>query len=137
TNQSTGAERFTWDLGDGTTFSGEQPEAYVYESPGTYTITVEGEIGNCTYATQQTIEVLNTSVAIANVITPNGDAYNETFELVGEPFQIEIFNRWGKRVFQSSNYQNDWGAGVEAGMYYYLIASETGQICKGWVQVLR
>lgn len=33
-----------------------------------------------------------------------------------------IFNRWGEKVYEVDNYQNDWdGGGVSGGMYYYVL----------------
>ncbi|WP_372938039.1 gliding motility-associated C-terminal domain-containing protein, partial [Seonamhaeicola sp.] len=76
-------------------------------------------------------------VDISTAITPNGDAYNETFEikgieLCGFEYNVKIFNRWGALVYESDDYQNDWNgtsskasvgsAGkVPNGTYYYII----------------
>ncbi|MFH0894158.1 MAG: gliding motility-associated C-terminal domain-containing protein, partial [Bacteroidota bacterium] len=58
--------------------------------------------------------------------TPNGDASNQTFFIKGldqyPNTQVIIFNRWGRKVYESSNYQNDWnGEDCADGVYYYII----------------
>ncbi len=45
-------------------------------------------------------------------ISPNGDGVNDTFEIIGledyPDHRISIYNRWGRMVYESENYQNDW-----------------------------
>ena len=76
-------------------------------------------------------------ITISKAVTPNGDAYNEYFEisgieLCGFIYDVKIFNRWGALIYESDNYQNDWNgttssksigaAGkVPNGTYYYII----------------
>lgn len=76
---------------------------------------------------------------IPNVFTPNGDGFNDYFELSGsndpcfDVMEIEIFNRWGKKVFVSddANFQwngdnkNDGGKCAE-GTYYVLMKGSYG-----------
>ncbi len=77
----------------------------------------------------------------SNVFTPNGDNKNEAFALdewlLGS--QLLVYNRWGKEVYSSFNYQNDWQGGeLENGIYYYEIKSEClDEAFKGWVHLLR
>lgn len=83
---------------------------------------------------------------IPNVITPNGNGFNDTFEIVGiDKFvknDIVIFNRFGDHIFKTENYQNDWDApGLVAGTYFYLFRGEDRQgqkqEFKGWIQVIK
>ena len=72
---------------------------------------------------------------INNIITPNGDGKNDTWDinkpsaLSGCP--VSIFNRWGKLVWQSNSYNNQWdgtnneGEPLPDGNYFYTI------ICNG------
>lgn len=75
------------------------------------------------------------------VITPNGDGLNDTFRAAGlyaPAWQLQVFNRWGRRVFAQEHYDNGWGgqAGT-AGTYYYVLTNPvTGEHYKGVVQVL-
>ena len=39
-----------------------------------------------------------------------------------EKTDLTIFNRWGRIVYQSSDYQNDWdGGGLSDGTYFYVL----------------
>ena len=47
----------------------------------------------------------------ANAFTINGDNLNETFDIKGlyiRDYNIKIFNRWGDKVFESSDMNVDW-----------------------------
>lgn len=80
-------------------------------------------------------------VFIPNVITPNQDDANETFYIkdLQENWRLVIINRWGKVVFETKNYLNNWAAeGLENGVYYYyLLDPRSNRTFKGWLQVLR
>jgi hypothetical protein len=78
---------------------------------------------------------------IYNVITPNGDRRNDNFVLpseLGIP-ELRIFNRWGREVYKSAAYRNEWQAeGQAAGMYYYEVRQpQCALTLKGWVEVIR
>ncbi|MFV9552574.1 gliding motility-associated C-terminal domain-containing protein, partial [Algibacter sp. PT7-4] len=76
-------------------------------------------------------------VVISKVVTPNGDAYNEYFTITGVEtcgfvVELQIFNRWGAKIYDNSNYQNNWNGfahnssvgkaeRVPNGTYYYII----------------
>ncbi|WP_452600965.1 gliding motility-associated C-terminal domain-containing protein [Pontimicrobium sp. MEBiC06410] len=74
---------------------------------------------------------------ISKAITPNGDAYNEYFEVKGTrdcgfTVELKLFNRWGAIIYESNDYQNDWNGfthksslgnsnKVPNGTYYYVV----------------
>ena len=66
-------------------------------------------------------------VSVPNVITPNGDGFNDVFEpqLEGDFVSLEmmIYNRWGKQVYtQSGTKELSWDAvGLPDGVYYCVI----------------
>jgi gliding motility-associated-like protein/uncharacterized repeat protein (TIGR01451 family) len=83
---------------------------------------------------------------IPNVITPNQDGDNDTFEVKGlDKFvsnEIVIINRYGDHVFERKDYQNDWDApGQVAGTYFYILTTVDkggkNHIYKGWIQVIK
>ncbi len=66
-------------------------------------------------------------ITVPNVITPNGDGFNDAFvpQLEGDfvSLEMEIYNRWGKRVYtQESTQELSWdAAGQSDGVYYCAI----------------
>jgi gliding motility-associated-like protein len=65
-------------------------------------------------------------IVIPNVITPNGDNVNDLFVirnlLLYSHRKISIRNRWGKLVYQSNQYNNDWDAkNIPDGVYYGIV----------------
>jgi gliding motility-associated-like protein len=76
-------------------------------------------------------------MVIPNIITPNGDGINDIFKIKGlhSGWHLEIFNRYGKRVFSSDNYQNDWTAeGIKDGVYFFVM-EKNGERHKGNITV--
>jgi gliding motility-associated-like protein len=77
-----------------------------------------------------------------NFITPNGDGENqflvfENIELFPQP-KLEVFNRWGTRVFQSDNYQNNWApTDLNPGVYYFTLELGTIEAKKGFFQLMK
>jgi gliding motility-associated-like protein len=77
-----------------------------------------------------------------NVITPNNDGKNDSFKLDNLPadicekrfISIEIYNRWGIRLFDSSERNFEWSS-KEAGEYYYIINFSHKKV-KGILSVL-
>jgi gliding motility-associated-like protein len=140
----TGADQLTWDMGDGTIFTNVTSINYAYTVPGVYTMTMTAVDLTCnnTGTISQTIEVAdnitNGTVYVPNVITPNGDNINEKFKLgylefpgldpMGfmEFYEIKIYNRWGKLVFESSSATDVWDGKIDSdeaveGVYYYIL----------------
>ncbi len=86
------------------------------------------------------LTVKNCVVVVSNAFTPNGDGLNEYFHIEGlDCFTnntVEIYNRWGVLVFESSKYNNvdnrfegfskgrttiSQSVGLPTGTYYYII----------------
>jgi gliding motility-associated-like protein len=68
------------------------------------------------------------SVFIPNVISPNGDFMNDQFIIKNLPevFHLNIFNRWGRKIFETSDRNKMWpepkgGNKPEDGTYFYLL----------------
>ena len=104
---------------------------------GDYELKIRDALG-CVKTYPVTIKV-DTNVFVPNIFTPNGDGVNETFYIRNLPTgsKLVVANRWGKEVFSSSDYQNDWTAGdTSDGIYYYRLLVD-GQARTGWVEILR
>jgi hypothetical protein len=48
---------------------------------------------------------------------------------------INIYSRWGQRVYESSERGFKWGGSALSGTYYYLVTYTDGRRYKGWVEV--
>ncbi|HEY5690662.1 MAG TPA: gliding motility-associated C-terminal domain-containing protein, partial [Cyclobacteriaceae bacterium] len=112
-----------------------------YQAPnlfaGTYQLSLRDALG-CRKDYLVNIAVDN-NLMIPNIFTPNGDGVNEVFFIRNMPDATEVIvsNRWGKQVYASKNYQNDWDGGdIADGVYYYRI-NAGGQTYSGWVELLR
>ena len=83
-------------------------------------------------------------LVVSKTITANGDGINDMFEITGlegcdYSYNVKIFNRWGNIVYESSDYENDWGAFapknslgnsgmLPSGTYYYIIGFGTPEV---------
>jgi len=107
---------------------------------------------SCDTSYYKTIKVNPVKLKIPNVFTPNNDGINDYFIITldggsdtprgtrdymdggseydnyeplnryYESTELTIFNRWGRIVFQSKDYQNDWdGGGLSDGTYFYVL----------------
>lgn len=87
--------------------------------------------------------ILDGDVVIYNAVTPNGDGFNDHFVIDNiERFpnnKVEIFNRWGVKVYSTSSYNNadnnfkgysegrvtvNKGEQLPTGTYYYIVEYE-------------
>ncbi|MEM9050597.1 MAG: gliding motility-associated C-terminal domain-containing protein [Bacteroidota bacterium] len=83
------------------------------------------EIDGCTYIDNVSVFILP-PIVTSNIFTPNGDGFNDTWWIEGIDLwpnaQIFVYSRWGNKVFQAINYENDWdGDDLPAATYYYVI----------------
>jgi gliding motility-associated-like protein len=106
----------------------------------TYTISVADSCGN--FKNENVVVTIVCPILIPNVFTPNGDGSNDFFMVENLEFypnsRIEIFNRWGRKVYQNDNYQNDWNGGDCAdGTYYYILFMPNGTSYSGFLTILR
>ena len=105
----------------------------------------------CDTTFSSNIIVLPVKLKIPNVFTPNGDGINDFFIIDNDPTggteedkdettrgfehesynplrdyylrtELTIFNRWGRVVYKSSDYRNDWdGGNLPDGTYFYVL----------------
>lgn len=107
---------------------------------GTYIISVRNECGVAKDTLEVEIKNLG-EVFIPNVITSNEDGLND--RLILDPkftnVELDIYNRYGRLVFRSQDYNNDFsGENISSGMYYYLLKDGcTKDEFKGWLHVIR
>jgi gliding motility-associated-like protein len=77
---------------------------------------------------------LTREIFVPNVFSPNGDGKNDEFcvmsgECLSE-FIIRVYDRWGEKVFESSDYTQCWdgnykGGKANSGVYVYYLSGKT------------
>ncbi|MFZ4412198.1 MAG: gliding motility-associated C-terminal domain-containing protein [Bacteroidales bacterium] len=113
---------------------GSHAATYEVKQPGTYW--VRAYVAEYGITTSDTIiitaekeEICNPPLVIPNFITPNGDGANDYFHIGNADkyeLSLQIFNRWGKLIYQQDHYQNDYnGNSTASGVYYYLLTAKS------------
>lgn len=97
---------------------------------GKYFVIVKGEGGCIAKDSVRVLPRCPTVVHIPNSFTPNTDNLNQTFKVLGNDFitfHLEIYNRWGERVFATDNPEEGWdgtykGTPAPEGVYLYIFS---------------
>lgn len=89
-------------------------------------------------------------VYISNHFTPNGDDYNDTWQIANTQyfpdFHLFVYDKWGQQVHKQSGTYTKWngcigGSGIPVadGTYYYIFyyKGTSGDYIKGDVTILR
>lgn len=126
------ADSSYWDFANGQTYgdtSVTSTTSVIYETQGTYVVTLTSFNGQCSATTRITIEVFGTSFLIVpNVFTPNGDGKNDVFEFLSQnitELNCVIFNRWGKQVAELTSADQTWdGKNGSDGTYFYVLKAK-------------
>jgi len=111
----------------------------------TYTLTVT-DVRGC--IAQDTARVIvSPPIVIDNTFTPNGDGINDYWNITGLIAYInatvDIFDRYGQKVFHSIGYPKPWDGTIgnkrlPVGVYYYVINTNyNGQVLSGYVTIIR
>jgi gliding motility-associated-like protein len=84
------------------------------------------------------------SCDIPKGVSPNGDGLNDTWDLSGYNVKrVEIFNRYGTKVYSKSNYVDEWHGQSDNsnelpdGTYYYVVEFNDSPVKTGWVYINR
>ncbi|MCB2406918.1 gliding motility-associated C-terminal domain-containing protein [Hymenobacter lucidus] len=129
-----------WDFGDGSQGTGNNT-THVYQQPGRYTPRIIRSYNNGLCSVQLSLPEIEVQPGheIPNIITPNADYKNDYFVATnGCPARLQIFSRWGTKVYEAASYRNDWGGeNLPNGVYYYRLEQTDGVIIKGWVEINR
>jgi gliding motility-associated-like protein len=112
---------------------------------------------NCIDSAEAKINTFYKShIAIPNVFTPDGDGLNDYFYIIGGTDVVtvkllQVFNRWGERVFESKNtkandYSTGWNGNFKGNkspmgtyVYYTLVTTQSGKVesYKGTITLIR
>ncbi|WPV01218.1 PKD-like domain-containing protein [Mucilaginibacter sp. cycad4] len=95
----------------------------------------------------QTIIKVSPDITVPNTFTPNGDGFNDYWEVKGlvayENSTVDVFNRYGERLYHSMGYGMPWdgnfnGRQLPAGTYFYIVDLKMGKPpLSGSVTILR
>jgi hypothetical protein len=127
----TGEYNFHWQ-------NGSTDKDFLVKTHGQYWLTIENACGRFTDSIRFSKPVLEFQAP--NVITPNGDPFNEYFVIqpLDPPLFFSVYNRWGDLVFRSGNYENTWnGSGLPSGIYFYTFTGACSGFNKGTVSILK
>lgn len=103
---------YTWYFGDGN-YSYDVHPTHTFSPHGEYLITlIATDINGCTDSITKPIYIEEEFyIYIPNTFIPDGNRFNETFfgSFIGvEWINIEIYNRWGERLFFSDQLDFEW-----------------------------
>ena len=94
---------------------------FPYDRGGFYPVKLEVEdIFGCTNQVTREIEIRDLfNLFIPTSFTPNNDGTNDAFFIQGsdidpERFELQIFNRWGEVVFETTDINDKWNGKVAA-----------------------
>lgn len=158
TNTSISNISNNWNFGN-TQTSSNTNDVTQYNTPGIYTITLLiTNSDGCTAAISKTLEVTADIIPIVplglipELVSPNSDGKNDVFEIKGiENYpqnDLEIYNRWGNKVYSTSGYKNTFDGtpnykGVSdgrlpVGTYFYILKlnDKDNRIFKGYLELV-
>lgn len=85
----------------------------------------------CQSVDQMRIDIVDCTVSIPNIFTPNGDGYNDSWiGMTEDPlfYHMVVYNRWGRIVFESNSVSNTWDGThfkssepCSEGVYFYIL----------------
>lgn len=141
------ADTMFFDFGDGTTSDLTENEHF-FEKDGVYNIRLVTQREFCVF--EESVSVPVFEIFIPNVITPGQPQHNDVFTVrfgqqegvtpsdYGYKVALTIYNRWGRVVYQTDDYQYDWsGQSLAAGVYYYEVSIEGHTTCKSWLHLVK
>jgi gliding motility-associated-like protein len=133
TNNSTNAEGYIWNLGNGTapyTVLSNDSQNGTYTVVGVYDVILTAYNQYCSINDTIQVEVIpftNAFIYIPNVFTPNGDDSNDEWWIQvenGKEIAVQVFNRWGNLMIEMNDFTTKWdgnfnGNEASEGTYFY------------------
>jgi hypothetical protein len=136
-NSSSGFTNLLWDFGDGQTSTVTDPQ-HQYEKSGLYKVKLTSLNEKCSSVLEK--EINYSPAFVPNLITSNADGQNDVFVLkeISPGISLDVFDRWGGKVYSSSSYTNDFsGKGREPGVYFFQLRFPGGKSCRSWLEVVK
>ncbi|HUH33586.1 MAG TPA: gliding motility-associated C-terminal domain-containing protein, partial [Daejeonella sp.] len=130
-NNSTDADSYLWDFGDGSTSTEESP-SHEYTAFGEYNITLTAynrQACSTSITKGKFVIRVDNNIVIPNTFTPNADQVNDEFVVTISnivSYRLQIYNRYGSPLFQTNDIFENWkgvykNAPLPVGTYYYII----------------
>ena len=142
TQVSTPIISYFWDFDNGA-FATDSSVTYLYPDTGEYAVVYTVINANeCIDTVISNVYVIK-DIIVPNAFSPNGDGINDFLVFkyleVYPNSYLAVFNRWGNKLFESDNYQNDWdGAEHPSGTYFYVLQpGSTDEVFKGYLFLSR
>jgi gliding motility-associated-like protein len=115
----------SWTFGDTSTAQISNP-THIYNSGGSFSVSLIVKSDKGCLDTLTEILTIQYNVIAPNIITPNGDGINEMLAFKNLQYfknnKLQIFNRWGTRLYQDTDYKNNWsGKDYSDGTYFYIL----------------
>jgi gliding motility-associated-like protein len=131
-NNSEDAITYQWSFGNGDLSFDENP-VYTFNNTQDYDVTLIAiSASGCSDEITKVVHIHpEYTIFIPNAFTPDGDGINDIFEAKGNGisgFEMQVFDRWGGVVFESSNLELGWdgtnfsGDPTDNGIYMYHVA---------------
>jgi PKD repeat protein len=142
------ADNVFFDFGDGTT-SDTDRAVHEFEKEGIYNVRLIVNREQCVI--EQVEEIPMFKVIMPNVITPGtADDINDYVDIqlgdiagqrpadFGLKVSLTAYNRWGRILFHTDDYQYNWpNEDLSSGVYYYDVKVEGHAECKSWVHIVK
>lgn len=123
--------------------NGDTSQVLTVKAPGEYWVKVR--FAECEET--DSIKILSPEdLLMPNIITPNGDGVNDVFApvngfLAGSTYTLRVFDRNGRKLYQSTDYKGQWNAAeLPDGVYFYLL-DYAGRECvnqlKGFFHIMK
>ena len=128
----TGNLTYLWTPGNGLNFVNVPNPTYSGSDSITFWFKAMDSYG-CSDSAQVNIYVyVPDNILLPNLITPNGDGFNDVWKLNAkldlDGSHLVIFDRWGMIVYETDNYANNWGGTYKStgkvlpdDTYYYVL----------------
>ncbi|HRH39085.1 MAG TPA: gliding motility-associated C-terminal domain-containing protein, partial [Flavobacteriales bacterium] len=132
-----------WNWSFGNTGNSTDPDpSWSFPDPGVYAITLLVTANDgCTDSVTVDYTIFPPDITIPNVISPNGDNQNDYLVIQNILYwnnELTIYSRWGNKVFETTNYKNQWKAqDLPDGTYYYVLILNKNKEYSGHITVLR
>ena len=136
---------WNWNFGD-STFTKEENPVKVFDQIRAFDVWLKYTTNNeCIDSVTMQVDIKPFKPEIPNFFTPNGDTENQQFVIEDLDRyisnELKVFNRYGKKVFSQTDYQNNWdGDKLREGVYFYVLTAEGyfgTETYKGAVTILR